>query len=227
MGYTKTIVCLAHSIKTGGYCVAGKELREKGYGSWVRPVSARASAEVSADECTCEDGKQPQLLDIIEIPLANEAPDRHQTENHVISAGKWKRTGTISWEDLNALVDKTAPLWIDGQHTYSGVNDCVTAKEAESLKDSLVLVRPDKVTIRVGMEGGIYQKRAVRAYFKHAGVDYALKVTDPVADDAFRAKKDGEFVLEDVFLCVSLTEPYEKDGRSHKLVAGIISNKPF
>jgi hypothetical protein len=227
MAYTKTIVCLAHSIKTGGYCVAGKEVQEKGYGGWLRPVSARASAEVSASECTCDDGKQPQLLDIIEIPLAKATPDRHQTENHVIDAGKWQKTGKLSWENLNMLVDKTAPLWIDGQRTYSGVNDCVTAKEAESLKDSLVLIKPDKVTIRVGMEGGMYQKRAVRAYFKHAGVDYALKVTDPVADETFRAKKDGEYVLEDVFLCVSLTEPYEKDGRCHKLAAAIISNKPF
>jgi hypothetical protein len=227
MAYTKTIVCLAHSTKTGGYCVAGKELQKDGYGGWVRPVSARASAEVSAAECTCDDGKQPQLLDIIEIPLAKQAPDRHQIENHEIDAGKWKKIGTLSWEDVNKLVDKAAPLWIDGQRTYSGVNDCVSAKEAEALKGSLVLIRPDKVTIRVGMEGDLYQKRAVRAYFKHAGVDYALKVTDPVADEAFRAKKDGEYVLEDVLLCVSLTEPYDKDKRCHKLAAAIISKRPF
>jgi hypothetical protein len=90
-----------------------------------------------------------------------------------------------------------------------------------------VLIKPEKVTIRVGMEGGMFQKRAVRAYFKHAGVDYALKVTDPVADAAFRAKKDGDYAVEDVFVCVSLTEPYEKDNRCHKLAAAIISNEPF
>jgi hypothetical protein len=227
MAYTKTIVCLAHSIKTGGFCVAGKEVQQNGYGGWLRPVSTRASAEVSASECDCGGGKQPVLLDIIQIPLLKPSPDRHQTENHVIDAGKWQKTGTFPWADLNGLVDKEAPLWIDGPHTYSGVNDCLSAKEAASLKGSLVLIKPEKVTIRVGMEGGMFQKRAVRAYFKHAGVDYALKVTDPVADAAFRAKKDGDYALEDVFVCVSLTEPYEKDNRCHKLAAAIISNEPF
>jgi hypothetical protein len=62
---------------------------------------------------------------------------------------------------------------------------------------------------------------------KHCRIEYGLKVRDPAADAAFRAKEDGRYSLKGVFLCVSLTEPYDKDRRCHKLVAAIICNRPF
>jgi hypothetical protein len=34
----------------------------------------------------------------------------------------------------------------------------------------------------------------------------------------------GDHPLNDVYICVSLTEPYEQDGRCHKLVAAVIKN---
>lgn len=227
MGSTKTMVCLANSTKTGGFCVAGKEAVKGGFAGWLRPVSARATAEISSAESQCTDGSWPHLLDVLEIPILRPAPHGHQTENQLIDQGRWKKVGKLDWADLKSLVDKPAPLWIDGKHTYSGINDCVTPEEAATLKNSLVLIKPEKVIIRVGIEGGMYQKRAVRAYFKHCGIQYALKVTDPVSDAAFRKKEDDSYTLEDVFLCVSLTEPYDKDNRCHKLAAGVITNKPF
>jgi hypothetical protein len=54
-----------------------------------------------------------------------------------------------------------------------------------------------------------------------------LSLTDPVARDRFSAKEEGGYPLNDVYLCVSLTEPYEHDDRCHKLVAAIISNTPL
>jgi hypothetical protein len=90
----------------------------------------------------------------------------------------------------------------------------------------LLLIKPTDLIIQVGIEGYMYQKRVVRAHFTYAGTPYALKVTDPVADAAFRQKDDGDYPL-DAYLCVSLTEPYEMDNRCHKLAAAIISNQPF
>jgi hypothetical protein len=50
---------------------------------------------------------------------------------------------------------------------------------------------------------------------------------DPVAIEVFEAKDLGNYQLNDVYLCVRLTEPYEKDNhRRHKLVAAIMKNPP-
>jgi hypothetical protein len=52
-----------------------------------------------------------------------------------------------------------------------------------------------------------------------------LKLTDPDVVSEFAGRDVGEYELEDVCLCVSLTEPWEKDNnRCHKLVAGVLRN---
>jgi len=88
VNYTKTIVCLANSRKPpSGRCIAGKEILESGYGGWIRPVSARPSAEVSEEERRYKDGRDPRVLDIIVVPMIAPAPSLHQTENHIIDGG--------------------------------------------------------------------------------------------------------------------------------------------
>jgi hypothetical protein len=113
-----------------------------------------------------------------------------------------------------------------GEHTFGGINDCVSPEAAGAYDHSLLLIKPADLVIHVGVEGHFYPKRAVRAHFTYRGTRYALKVTDPLADAAFRQKEDGTYPL-DAYLCVSLTEPYEKDNRCHKLAAAIICNNPF
>jgi hypothetical protein len=49
---------------------------------------------------------------------------------------------------------------------------------------------------------------------------YVLKVTDPLYQAKFRAKRRGEYRLGESFLTVSLAEPYK--GHSYKVVAAII-----
>ena len=50
MAYEKEIVCLANSRKTAGRCVAGIERVAGEWRGWVRPVSARRTEEISAEE---------------------------------------------------------------------------------------------------------------------------------------------------------------------------------
>ena len=226
MSYTKRIVCFANSLKTGGRCVAGREITTKSYGAWVRPVSVRPTAELSLAECRYADQSWPALLDILDIQLKKPAPHHHQTENHVIDKSRfWARTGELPWTQLENLVEQPASLWINGEHTYYGVNDAVDQKQALTLSNSLVLIRPESITIRVGKEGATEFPRKTRARFTYGGVEYSLKVTDPVAEQAFQIRGDGEYPLDDVYLCVSLTEPYERDGRCYKIVAGVVSRR--
>ena len=75
----KRIVCLANSRKRSGRCIAGKEiLSDGGPGAWVRPVSDRATGEVSEDERQYEDGSDPSVLDVIDVPVLDAQPSSFQ-----------------------------------------------------------------------------------------------------------------------------------------------------
>jgi len=124
VNYKKKMVCLANSKKPGGRCVAGKEVSGEGHLGWIRPVSARPSAEISLDELHYENGKAPEILDIIEIPMIGAVPRVHQTENHMIDdESYWKKEGALTWNDVAALLDTPATLWTNGDSTYHGRYD--------------------------------------------------------------------------------------------------------
>jgi hypothetical protein len=170
------------------------------------------------------------LLDIIDVPLLKPAPHNHQTENHVIDANSWwVKVGELPWNDLEQLRERPASLWINSDHTSTGVFNCISQAEASTLHDSLVLVKKKTFVVEVGSK--TWEGRTTKTYrgtFKYNGSDYSLSLTDPVATSAFAAKHEGEYELNDVYLCISLTEPWEKDhNRCHKLVAAIIKNPPL
>lgn len=229
MPCVKRIVCLANSYKTGGTCVAGKEVLTDGYGGWIRPVSARPTAEVSVSESRYENYESPKLLDIIDVPLLSPAPQHHQTENHIIDGvQRWVKVGEFPWNALEQLRDHPASLWINSDRTTTGAFNCISPAEASTLHDSLVLIRPVDFKIEVGSntwEGRT--KRTYRGNFGYNDIYYSLSLTDPVACNAFAAREEGEYPLNEVYICVSLTEAFAKDGRCHKLVAGVFSDPPL
>jgi uncharacterized protein (DUF488 family) len=49
---------------------------KEGVGSWVRPVSARPTLEVSEEDRQYEDGTDPNVLDIIAVPMVGPQPLR-------------------------------------------------------------------------------------------------------------------------------------------------------
>jgi hypothetical protein len=224
--YSKTIVCLANSRKYCGRCIAGKEVLAAGFGKWVRPVSVRPTGEISDEERLYKDGREPGILDIIEIPMICPAPMLYQTENHVIDAGRpWSKTGTLRVQDLGHLLDHPATLWSNGRSAYNGLNDRVSQEEASGFDTSLCLIEPEGLTISVHVEGagvgGSFGQRRVRAHFEYSGVPYILAVTDPITERAFLRKANGDYVLASAMICVSLGEPFA-DGYCYKVVAAII-----
>jgi hypothetical protein len=229
MNFTKRIVCLANSRKHSGRCIAGKEVLDAGFGGWIRPVSARQSAEVSEEERRYQNGASPKVLDVIEIPMIGAAPQLYQVENCILDAGYyWVKRGEAHWNDLKPLLDQPVSLWTNGDSTYHGSNDRMKLEIASQHKHSLILIRPDEPAIHVVTEGAQFgnPRRRVRAGFRYRGVYYGLIVTDPVAESTLLAKDDGIYPLKDVYLCISLGEAHT-DGSCYKLVATVITRDPL
>jgi hypothetical protein len=223
-----TIVCLANSRKPpSGRCIAGKETAGGGYGKWVRPVSVRPTHEISEEERRFEDGTTPRLLDVIAIPIIAPTPTGHQTENVLIDAGYyWEKAGSLTWDELGAMLDRPATLWTNGNSTYHGSNDRVGATAAASLRGSLLLIRPDDLRIRVGAESQYAgpPRRRVRAVFHHNGHFYSLIVTDPVVEQTLLARPNADYAVPEAYLTISLSEPHS-DGDCYKLVAAVMARQ--
>lgn len=228
MSTEKTIVCLANSRKPpgGGRCIAGKEQIAGGFGGWIRPVSARPSHEISDEERRYEDGIYPSLLDVVSIELGEKSPVYHQKENIIFDDRYyWQKVGQLEWSGLRTALDQPESLWTNGDSTYHGINDRVKFPIAVTLSESLYLIEPENLRIRVREESAYIgpSKRKVRAFFTYRGEDYGLAVTDPEQEQSLFARPNAEYVVTDSYLSISLSEPNSNgDGHCFKLVAAII-----
>lgn len=227
MPTTKKILCLANSKKESGRCIAGREVLGSGAGPWIRPVSSREHQEVSENERQYEDGSDPKILDVFNVPLIKHHPHACQTENWLLDEKLyWTKVGQIGWEELQPYVENPETLWINGSSTIHGENDEMDRAAADMLPRSLYLVRTAKVDLRVLAPGAAYgnPKRRVLGTFEHRGTTYAFWVTDPVIEREYKAKDDGDYKLGECCLCVSLGEPFSKKGVEYryKLIAAII-----
>ncbi len=225
----KRIVCLANSRKMSGRCIAGKELlpAESGpgipVGGWIRPVSARPSEEVSEYERQYQDGSDPRVLDIINIPMLNPQPKDYQQENWLIDNSRyWVNTGRVTPDQLNEITDSTETLWPNGNSTFNGLNDRVTLETARGLHNSLRLIRVRDLALSVSAPRANFGnfRRSVQGRFQHNGSDYWLRITDPDYERQYLQQPDGDYSVGDCFLTISLGEPFQ--GHSYKLIAAII-----
>jgi len=157
--YLKRVVLLASSRKPGGRCIAGKEALSTGYGDWIRPVSPRPTAEVSARERRYEDGGEPALLDIVEIAMVAPVAHAHQIENHEFDPRRrWRKAAVRRWSDLPEIVDHPVSLWGGGDSTRYGLHDRITQEAATNFGTSLWLVRPHRVRIHLLTRGEVIEK---------------------------------------------------------------------
>lgn len=90
MSSVKRIICLANSWKLKERCIAGIDIDT---GKWVRPVCDSLYPEdgrVPKNICLV-DGREPELLDILEIPLADTGNNfDFESENLSVLRGQWK-----------------------------------------------------------------------------------------------------------------------------------------
>jgi hypothetical protein len=186
-------------------------------------VSAREHEEVSEYERQYEDGSDPRVLDVIDVPVLDPRPKGSQRENWLLDPDHyWTRSARATWPDLAVLVDPIEPLWIGGLHTYNGLNDKIPLVQAGAIRSSLRLLHVKELELCVFKPGEAFgnTKRRVQGRFRHGPHEYHLWVTDPVYERAFLAKEDGEYRLGECFLTVSLGEPF--NDACHKLIAAII-----
>ena len=225
MPNVKRIVCLANSRKLHGRCIAGREWRGGRAGPWIRPVSARDSQEVSEYERQYEDGSDPRVLDIVDVPLLEPRPHGYQSENWLLDPKHyWEKAGRLAPRDLTALAEPAAPLWVDGHSTWNGRNDKIPVEAAGAVADSLRLIHVEGLRLGVGRPGEAFgdDKRRVQGRFTHAGREYALWVTDPGYERRYLAKLDGVYALGACHLTISLGEPYRD--ACYKLIAAIVAD---
>lgn len=100
MSSIKKIVCLANSWKLEERCIAGIDLST---GKWVRPVCDGIYPEDGKVPRPIRliDGREPELLDILEIPLADTGNDfGFECENLSVLAGRWNYLGKAQPPDL-------------------------------------------------------------------------------------------------------------------------------
>lgn len=220
----KRIVCLANSRKLNGRCIAGRELLAGNAGAWIRPVSDREHEEVSEHERQYQDGSDPRLLDIIDVPLIGPKAKSHQSENWLLDPNRfWSKVGEFGRGYLNHLIDGRDAIWVNGYHTYNGLNDYVPVGEVDNTGGSLKLIAVSNgLQLHVCRPGENFGNptRRVQAQFSFSRVNYHLWVTDPVIETAYLSLADGFYALGSSYLTVSLGESLE--GRCYKLVAAII-----
>lgn len=219
----KRMVCLANSRKLAGRCVAGRVLENGEPTGWVRPVSSREHEEVSEYERQYEDGSDPKLLDVIDVPLIEPRPKNYQTENWLLNADYyWVKRGQVSWEELDQFTDPLAELWLNGMSTYHGQNDRVDLETANQLDHSLRFLKLPELRLSVFAPGAQFDnpKRRVQARFTHNNEEYRLWVTDPRYEREYLARDNGHYDIGECFATISIGEP--KDGYCYKLVAAII-----
>lgn len=218
----RTIVCLANSRKLSGRCIAGKEFLQNQVGAWFRPVSARPSEEISEEERRFQNGIDPALLDIIQIPIVEARPKNYQSENHLIDHEYyWEKIGQIPLSQISNFADAPNILWDNDYSSYNGLHDRIPYTEACALPNSLYLIAATNIKIHVFAPGADFgnSKRRVQAKFNYNHVEYHLWVTDPRIERQYLAQTDGEYSIGNYYISISLGEPL--DGYSYKLVAAM------
>jgi hypothetical protein len=222
----KRMVCLANSKKMGARCVAGREMIGDEVGGWIRPVSSRETEEVSASERRYSDGGEPQLMDIIEVPLIEPRVNTFQPENWLLDPSRsWTRAGRIAASDLERFVDRSGRLWLNGYESSQGTNDRIPEAIASGIGSSLMLIHVDTLQLDVLAATNVrfgYSRRQVRGRFHWRAEEYCLSVTDPTVEDAFVGREEGRFVLGPSYLTISLAEPFHGD--CYKLIAAVIED---
>jgi len=228
-----TVLILANSVRHWpNACVAGREVIEqagqRGFGAWVRPVSAHGEGELSLHERSTSLGREVRVLDIVRMPLREPVPDDLQPEN-------WRHGGAPPWdvigqgtvEDLKCASETPTSLWDE----LGDRPDRIAEERAKQspLTQSLLLLALEGLAIELSSEHYPERTRKQRrALFRYRNRNYSLSITDPTIEARYglQVPTPSEPALthrigHQCFVCISLAhQPFH--GHHYKLAAAII-----
>ena len=216
------IICLANSWKNGDWCIAGiNELQ----GKWVRPVSDLADGRIP-EEMLLINRLEPELLDVLEIPLAETGPDfGFACENLSVLPGEWRQVAKVQPAYLLKYCNSQ-------EYILHNALESVPVEYMQSLpmcdRLTLQLVKAVKFTVKKlikKFEGGNKWKGSWKgSIVTQHGQKLTAKITDPVF---IKKLESGYRPRKACLVTVSLGMPWRRDNweggyRCWKLIAGVV-----
>jgi hypothetical protein len=222
MSSVKKIVCLANSWKNQERCIAGIDLDT---GNWIRPVCGQRPYDNDGRvprNIRLVEGKEPELLDILEIPLADTGENfGFESENLTILAGQWKLVGKAEPKDLYQYCFNY-PHILHNLHKYVKESDLKSLPFENRRTLQLTYVEKFDVKPQKNENGLTKWKGTLENTSGQRLVEVAI--TDP----AFIAKLEAGYQTQGNYLVtVSLGMPgqyigWEEENYCWKLIAGVI-----
>ena len=213
-------ICLANSLKRGGRCIAGVEVRiddarnwmvvRKADGSpkWIRPIDETTEfGEIRIGEAQFIPLLSVvRLKSIVPIPSQSHTEDVHYAMMQVV--GKVKASNDV----LRQFVDN------NHQVVFYGTDRAIDIPTYAAGDHSLMFVRADEAEIVAEVHEDKTRYRMLMGYH---GVTYDLSVTDPYYIELLNEKRVNIGKQPDVYVTLSLGLVYEE--RHHKLIAAVIT----
>ncbi|MBG1269442.1 dual OB domain-containing protein [Nostoc sp. WHI] len=220
MSSLKRIICLANSWKLKERYIAGIDLDTD---QWIRPVCDRFPNDGRVPrDIRLVDGREPELLDILAIPLADTGEDfGFESENLTILSGKWQLLG-------KAIPTNLFPYCGNHPHILYNSIKYVNISYLQSLpfqqRRTLQLIHVINFSVQAQRSyGGVIQWKGTLE------TSSGQKLTDAnITDPVFVAKLEvGYQTTGEYLVTVSLGMPWtpenwEGEAPSWKLIAGVI-----
>ena len=201
-----TVAILTMSSKTGGYCVAGGEVKN---GDWIRLVSDNVYTHgaLSSDDIKYKSGGYCKPLDVVQVPIIRYTPLEYQPENVLIDRKEyWKKVDTVLLEDILEIhPPEYHTVLLGNQYSY------ITEAGIGKVGHSLILVKVEDLIILHPNE------RSTKATFTYNDTQYNdISVTDP---DYYYVQ--NQWHTDNAILVMSLPESPYNGNYYYKFVAKI------
>lgn len=217
----KRIVCLANSWKLRERCIAGIDLDT---GQWIRPVCDSLYPEDGRVPRSIRmiEGREPELLDILQVPLAETGNDfGFECENLSVLEGQWECLGKAQPTDVQKYCSSVKNI-LHNSWKYVNPSYLKNLPFHQRLTIQLVHVVSFSVEKRTSSTGNNEWRGTIQSVKgqRLAGA----KITDPVL---VKKLDTGHQPKNTCLVTVSLSIPWappdwDSEDPCWKLIAGVI-----